>query len=140
FAGGRTRRNCREVSDAADVLHDSSEVSTAEEQMVKERTKGRPFAPSVHGCRTKIRNYGRIHSGRDDCSFAGLPCGYEFVSQETLGLALMIEGLSVAADKIYFHAKLPFGGEDRIGIQFAEGVIQAGQLAHAGARSVHGCQ
>ena len=49
----------------------------------------------------------------------------------------MIKSLSVAADQVGFYLQLMLGGEDGIGIEFAEKKIQARQIGYACFCGVH---
>ena len=126
-----------EVGDAADVLRDSAQPGIAEQHVVEERNQRRAFAANRHIRRTKIRNHRNADSRGDNRCLTRLPRGGELVPKKTLGFALMIERLSMAADQIRFHAELLLGGKNCIGIKFAQNRIQAGQIGHAGSRSVH---
>ena len=73
----------------------------------------------------KSETDGSIDSRSDDCGLARLPSGRDLAAEKTQRLALVIEGLSVAADQVRFHAELPLGSQYGIGIKFAKEEIQA---------------
>ena len=106
----------REVRDAADVLHNASDMSIAKKHVIEEGNQRRAFASGGHICRTKVRDHGSTGSCGDQCRFARLPRGRDLAAQKWTGLALMVNRLSMAADEVGFCSKAALGGQHGVGI------------------------
>src|SRR6266404_5121482 len=107
---GCSRRNYRQVGDAANVLHDVPNFGIAIEQVIEEGNQGRAFASRSHVGWTKIRDDRDADSGRENGAFSSLPGDGQLAAQEFGGLALVVESLAVTTDQRCFQAESALSG------------------------------
>ena len=129
---GCSRRDCCQVRDAADVLHDAADLLVAIEQVIEEGNQRRAFASGGHVGGTEIGDDRDADARGDHGAFSGLPGDGQFAAQKFRRLALVIESLAVAADEFCFQAETALGGEYGFGVEFGQQKIQAGQVGYAG--------
>ena len=137
---GCSRRDCCQICDATDVLHDASDLRVAIEQVVEEGNQRRAFASGGHVGGAEIGDDRDADTGGDHRAFSGLPGDGQFAAQEFRGLALVVESLAVASDQFCFQAEAALGGEYGFGVEFGQQEIQTRQIGYAGLLCVHGFQ
>ncbi len=131
-------RDCRQVRDAADVLHDAADLLIAIQQVIEEGNQRRAFASGGHVGGAEIGDDRNADTSGEHRALSGLPCDGQLAAKKFRRLALMIESLAVAADQFCFQVETALGGEEGFGVEFGEQKIQAGQIGYAGCFRVHG--
>ena len=112
----------------------------AVEHVIKEGNQRRAFAASGHVGRTKIRDYRYAQLRCDDGGFTRLPSAGNATAEEWLGIALVIERLTVAPDQFALQARAALRGAHGISIEFAQQKIQAAKIGDTGRLRVHRSQ
>ena len=94
--------NRGEICDAADVLHDASDLGIAIKQVVEKGNQRRAFASGGHVGGAEVGDDRDSDAGGKHRAFSGLPGDGQVASQKFRGLALMVESLAVASDEFCF--------------------------------------
>ena len=118
--GRRAARNCSEIGDAADILHDAANAVVAIKQVVEEGNQWRALASASDVCRAKIRDHRHTQTRCQCRSLTHLPRRREFESQKRSQLALMIKSLPMTAGQLNFYSELTLGDQHRFGVQLGQ--------------------
>jgi len=117
-----------EVADAADVLEDAGAARVREEDVVEKGNEGRALASGGHVGGAEVGDDRKAGGGCDEGGLAELPGAGDAAACVGGGDALVVDGLSVAADENGFDFCLGYGGLDGFGVGEAEAPVQAAYL------------